>query len=902
MPLLAHTQSRAALLGRAGTLFTGAPLAFTSAAPLADGQCWFHEPRALMSSGKLWFGTNGSNNNTQATGRATLYEVNEASASVTSKDLATGTDWGDDHNYPVVMQRSDGRLVVFYCAHRKTAPIRYRVSVNVGTIVGGWSQEYTIAVDATNPTYPSPVRLSAESNKVYLFFRNGIAATLSYLTSADLDTVTAPASDGATLGATPTWAAEKQLTTSSGTQGIYTKVRSNGVDRIDVLITDAVGDTTGTKNDIRHGYYVGGNWYTSLGAALGTLPITFSSFSAVATSGVPDSLGDVWVWDIQRRPTTNLVTNESAFNLWTTSAVSVSANVAANPLDGTATADRMTDSATSAVHNLQFNSVSFTSGRVYKFSVLAKYETAQFLQLLLPNAAFGANAYANFDIQNGTVGTVGASATASIEAMSATGWYRIAIRATATGTSAGVGGVYGASLSTSIRAETYLGAGLTRLLYQGIVEEESIEALFVRFASVSDHRYYYARWNGLTWSKSEIDAGTGGGTPDTRSSAITDGGGAVEGYYSPGLYLDSQEEGVIYCSVGFSTYSVMYRYVTTNRGTTWARARVSGMVKENVRPFVPQGRSANYGVLWASGDYHFYDFNATNDTSYGYTTRVNIASRSYSTTTAAPVNTVIPAISGTAQVGNSLTGSTGTWTGDVPMTFAYQWAKDAVDIGGATSSSYTVLAGDVGHTLTVRVAATNGVGSASATSSGASGLPTNLLLHSEDVNQWSASATTNSLNVANEPVNGAATADRVLESSTTSSHSVNSVNITFANATAYTFSVYVKFETRQFLQLLYGSGAFGTTAYANFDIQNGTVQTVGASATASIVSVGSGWYRIIMTATSTAGAAATAAVFGITAGNSARALSYLGSSANTWLQADAQVETGSAANTYVPTA
>jgi hypothetical protein len=114
-----------------------APFAFSAAAPSADGQCWFHEPRALASGGKLWVGTNGSNDNSQATARATLYELSESTNLVTRKDLITGTSWGDDHCYPVVMIRPDGRLVVFYCAHRLTAPIRYRISVNVGTMAGG---------------------------------------------------------------------------------------------------------------------------------------------------------------------------------------------------------------------------------------------------------------------------------------------------------------------------------------------------------------------------------------------------------------------------------------------------------------------------------------------------------------------------------------------------------------------------------------------------------------------------------------------------------------------------------------------------------------------------------------------------------------------------------------------
>ncbi len=41
---------------------------------------------------------------------------------------------------------------------------------------------------------------------------------------------------------------------------------------------------------------------------------------------------------------------------------------------------------------------------------------------------------------------------------------------------------------------------------------------------------------------------------------------------------------------------------------------------------------------------------------------------------AVPVNSVLPAISGTAQVGQSLSSSTGTWSGS-PTSYAYQWSR-----------------------------------------------------------------------------------------------------------------------------------------------------------------------------------------------------------------------------------
>ncbi len=93
-----------------------------------------------------------------------------------------------------------------------------------------------------------------------------------------------------------------------------------------------------------------------------------------------------------------------------------------------------------------------------------------------------------------------------------------------------------------------------------------------------------------------------------------------------------------------------------------------------------------------------------------------------STAGPSPVNTSIPTIGGTAAFGSTLTASAGTWTGTPAPTYTYQWeqcdasGESCSAIPGATSSSYTVQAGDVGATLDVIVTATNSSGSGQATS------------------------------------------------------------------------------------------------------------------------------------------------------------------------------------------
>lgn len=92
----------------------------------------------------------------------------------------------------------------------------------------------------------------------------------------------------------------------------------------------------------------------------------------------------------------------------------------------------------------------------------------------------------------------------------------------------------------------------------------------------------------------------------------------------------------------------------------------------------------------------------------------------YSTTAtptfSAPANTVAPAITGTAEIGETVSSSTGTWTGVPTPTFAYQWRRNGSNILSATTASYTIQAEDEGDSIDCRVTATNSQGSASVNS------------------------------------------------------------------------------------------------------------------------------------------------------------------------------------------
>lgn len=82
----------------------------------------------------------------------------------------------------------------------------------------------------------------------------------------------------------------------------------------------------------------------------------------------------------------------------------------------------------------------------------------------------------------------------------------------------------------------------------------------------------------------------------------------------------------------------------------------------------------------------------------------------------APTNTVAPVLSGTAQEGQTLTTSIGSWTGTPVINYTYQWKRNGSNIGSATNSTYTLVTADVGQSIKCTVTATNILGSASADS------------------------------------------------------------------------------------------------------------------------------------------------------------------------------------------
>jgi hypothetical protein len=178
----------------------------------------------------------------------------------------------------------------------------------------------------------------------------------------------------------------------------------------------------------------------------------------------------------------------------------------------------------------------------------------------------------------------------------------------------------------------------------------------------------------------------------------------------------------------------------------------------------------------------------------------------------------------------------------------------------------------------------------------------NLLLQSQDfTTSWSNTGTTDTADTSVAP-DGTTTADTLTENPSGTGQAAISQSTSFTAGLPYTFSIFVKQGTQTFAQLLFGSGAFGVNAYANFNVTTGAgaVGTVGSSTTASIVDAGNGWYRCIITATATTTTSVSAQLNIIESATDARAPSITLDS-GTILLWGAQLEQRSTVTAYTPT-
>lgn len=173
---------------------------------------------------------------------------------------------------------------------------------------------------------------------------------------------------------------------------------------------------------------------------------------------------------------------------------------------------------------------------------------------------------------------------------------------------------------------------------------------------------------------------------------------------------------------------------------------------------------------------------------------------------------------------------------------------------------------------------------------------TNLLTYSQEFNNaiWAAPPATVSPNVAISP-DGTQNADKLVSNNSTAVAGVQ--QFVTSTATPHTFSVFVKPDGANFVQLLFNAAA--SANFANFDIVNGLV-TAGTYTNASITRVGSGWYKISITFTS-ATTSIGATLYLLDNGTAGRGSTFTGDGVKGAFLYGAQLEAGRFATSYIPT-
>jgi len=242
---------------------------------VSDGAwCWFQSPSAVQFNGKTYVGWINKN------GDIMIGVYDENTKNISSAVLHAGLQI-DDHAAPSILVRPDGRLMIFYSAHNGSNMF-YRISTSPEDI-SFWGEEKRIDTNTQGKwgyTYPNPVQLSSEDNKIYLFWRGGNGEP-TFSTSADGNL----------------WSDAQTLFNVPGERP-YMKVSSNGTNKVYFTFTDGHPNEV-DNNSIYFAYYQAGSFYKANGTFIkniNDLPLTPADVDMVydsSKSGIK-----AWNWDI----------------------------------------------------------------------------------------------------------------------------------------------------------------------------------------------------------------------------------------------------------------------------------------------------------------------------------------------------------------------------------------------------------------------------------------------------------------------------------------------------------------------------------------------------------------------------------------------------------------------------
>lgn len=196
----------------------------------------------------------------------------------------------------------------------------------------------------------------------------------------------------------------------------------------------------------------------------------------------------------------NLLSNSQVFNIayWSKNLTTAVDNNTTSP-NGNTNASKLTEVAGTGSHHIHEATGSFTAvvGSSYTMSCFVKLPTTafnRFVQLPFFLAGFGSNAYVNFDLQNGVVGTIGSSITSSNITALDNGWYRISASALATATGSSGFQLSFITTATSARTESYTvtaGAEKAVFLFGAQIQNDGLKDYFATTNRLNVPRFNY---------------------------------------------------------------------------------------------------------------------------------------------------------------------------------------------------------------------------------------------------------------------------------------------------------------------------------------------------------------------------------------------------------------------------
>jgi hypothetical protein len=217
----------------------------------------------------------------------------------------------------------------------------------------------------------------------------------------------------------------------------------------------------------------------------------------------------------------------------------------------------------------------------------------------------------------------------------------------------------------------------------------------------------------------KVTATNGVGSNDATSSATdvaTAAGSAPVNTSLPSITGTLQDNSTLTGSAGkwTGTSPITYTY-------DWRRCDTNGNNCSSIASATTTATATTYRAS-SKDTGHRLRLIVTAKNGSGSATTTSAATAVVGAAGAAPKNTVLPTINGTAQDNQTLSAIVGTWTSTTPITYGYQWYRcdangnNCAGIGGATAATYRVTSSDVGHRLRVTVTAKNAAGSIWATS------------------------------------------------------------------------------------------------------------------------------------------------------------------------------------------